>query len=176
MTRRLIAATALATTLWFPALADVETDLDFMISQQINRTMFEGALAAQRPLIVGAFENDLRARGFDISDTERFLDILMEEFIDEFTETMQVQARDIYRNTFSDQEISDIAAFLRTPSGQAMIKATPSLMAQGAQHGEVAGMEAGRNAMPRVLRRIRDEGITFGTPGVIEQLLKEFDI
>lgn len=174
--KSILCAFALTATLACAAVADVEADLDYMISQQVNRTMFEGALIAQRPLLVGAIENDLRKRGMGVSDIERFLDIFMEEFIDEFTDTMQDEARALYRDSFSDQEITDIAAFLRTPSGQALIAATPTLMADGAKRGQVAGREAGKNAAPRVLRRIRDEGITFDNPVVIDQLIEEFDI
>lgn len=174
--RSFLCVFALSATLTCPAGADVEADLDYMISQQINRTMFEGALSAQRPLLVSAIENDLRKRGMGVSDIERFLDIFMEEFIDEFTETMQDEARALYRENFSDQDITDIAAFLRTPSGQALVAVTPTLMADGARRGQIAGREAGKKAAPRVLRRIRDEGITFDNPVVIDQLIEEFDI
>ncbi|KIC50125.1 DUF2059 domain-containing protein [Tateyamaria sp. ANG-S1] len=174
--KSIICAVAFAATLATQATADVEADLDYLISQQVNRTMFEGALIAQRPLLVGAIENELRKRGMSVSDIERFLDIFMEEFIDEFTETMQDEARSMYKETFSEQEITDIAAFLRTPSGQAMVAATPSLMADGARRGQIAGVEAGNNAAPRVLRRIREEGITFDNPALIDQMIDEFDI
>ncbi|MCH2163150.1 MAG: DUF2059 domain-containing protein [Marinovum sp.] len=174
--RKLLTATSLCLALAAPAYADVEEDLDYLVEQQVNRTMFEAALTAQRPLIIGALENEFRNMGMSVSDMDHFFDIFIDEFIEEFTETMQVQAREIYAQAYTEQEIIDIAAFLRTPSGQAMIAKTPELMQQGAAHGQIAGMRAGENAMPRVMQRIEREGIEFETPGILDQLRRSFDL
>ncbi|MEM8577857.1 MAG: DUF2059 domain-containing protein [Pseudomonadota bacterium] len=152
--------------------ADRLSDARYIVSQTVTKEIFEGALVAQRPLIIGALENELRQSGITLSDTQRFFDLFMEEFIDEFTETMQEESTSINLNAFSDQELADIAAFMRSPSGQAFVLATPTVMAEGARIGQIAGTEAGRNAGPRVAERLRTEGITMTQDeGMMDRLL-----
>ena len=123
-----------------PAFADPQEDADFIVSRTITRTMFEGTLEVQRHLILSALQNDLSEKGIVLSSPERFLDIFMEEFIEEFTLSMQAQTGDIFLNRFSPSELNAIADFYRTPAGQALINASPDLMKAGAKLGQKAGL------------------------------------
>ena len=154
------------------AFADAQADADYIVSQTVTREMFAGALNAQRPLITGAMQNNLRAKGIQLPDPDRFFDFLMSEFLDEFTETMQGQTSSIYLDNFSEKQLQDIADFFRTDSGQAFIAATPKLMLEGARMGQIAGQAAGANAGKRLAARIKEEGlIVVDDPGLLSRLL-----
>ena len=154
-----------------PALADTQEDVDYIVSQTVTRAMFEGALSAQRPLIIGALENQFRADGIVISDSEAFFDIFIDEWIDEFTASMQRQTGQIYFDLFSEKEIADIAGFYRTDSGQALIEQTPALMQAGAQLGQIAGQQAARSTNEAVANRLEQEGITIGDKSLTQKIL-----
>jgi len=168
----------LASTIAFSCLstnlfADPQADADYIISQTVTREMFEAAISAQRPIIISAIQNDLRAKGITLPDPDRFFDLLMSEFIDEFTRTMQSQTASLYFDNFSEQQLADIAAFYKTESGQALIAATPAIMMEGARMGHVAGQQAGANAGARLADRIEAEGlISIDDPGLMSRLLE----
>lgn len=154
---------AFAIALFFPTFgaADPQSDADYIVSQQLTKEMFEGALMAQRPWLISAIDNDLKQKGIVLPDPDRFFDIFVEEFIDEFTETMQAQAAPLYLEAYTPEELSGLAAFLKTDAGQAMLRKAPQLMQAGAQLGEQAGIIAGQNASGRVAQRLEDENINF---------------
>lgn len=154
---------ALALALTVPTLstADPQSDAQFIVSQEMTKAIFEGAIRAQRPIIVSAIQNDLRTQGITLPDPDRFFDIFMEEFIGEFTASMQAQAAPIYLNAYSDEELAGIAAFYKTDAGQAMLRKAPELMMAGAQLGERAGLEAGEKVADRVAERLETEGINY---------------
>lgn len=155
-----------------PLHADRQANADYIVSQVITRTIFEGAIVAQRPVIIGAIQNELREKGITLPEPDRFFDLFMVEFLDEFTESMQAQSAAIYLDNFSEQELTDIAIFFKTASGQAYIAASPVLMLEGARMGQRAGERAGRNAAKRLAERIERENlIVFDDPGVLQRLL-----
>ncbi len=155
-----------------PSQADPKTDADYIVSQTVTRTLFEGALAAQRPLIIGAIQNDLRSKGVTLPDPDRFFDLFIDEFIDEFTQEMQAQTASVYLATFSGQQLADIADFYKTEAGQALIEVTPALMIEGARMGQIAGEKAGANAGRRLAARIESEGlVVVDDPSLLGPLL-----
>lgn len=155
-----------------PLHADPQGDADYIVSQTMTKRIFEGAIAAQRPVIVGAIQNDLRQRGITLPDPDRFFDLFMDEFIDEFTQSMQDQSASIYLDRFTAAELAEIAAFYKTPAGQSLVAATPDLMMAGAEMGQRAGMQAGLNAGRRLADRIESEGLlVIDDPSLTQQLL-----
>ncbi|MEM8979968.1 MAG: DUF2059 domain-containing protein, partial [Pseudomonadota bacterium] len=128
------------------ASADPKAAADYIVSQTVTQPIFEGAILAQKPLITGALQNQMRENGIRLKDPDRFFDLFLSEFMDEFVESMQAQSAQIFLDNFSESELNDIAAFMKTPSGQAYVAATPTLMQQGAEMGQRAGAQAGLNA------------------------------
>ena len=172
MRKRLIVLLLALGSLSTSVSADPEADAAYIASLVSTRDIFEGVLQVQRPLIVGTNQNELNALEIELTDPDRFFDILMEEFIDGFVEVMQSETAAIYLEQFSDQEISDIAAFFRTESGKAFVGATPELMMAGAAAGERVGQEAFGMSGVRVARRIEEEGlVVVNDPSVLERLL-----
>lgn len=99
----------------------------------------------------------------------------MEEFVEGFKVEMQERTKDIYLDLFTRSEIQGIAAFYRTDPGQALIRQSPVLMTRGASVGEAVGRTAATQLMPRVLHRIKQDGIVIDSPSVTEKLLNAFN-
>jgi len=150
-------AITFALALSLPVSADPQTDAEFIAGQTTTRAIFEGVIAAQRQVLISAIENDLRQRGIDLPDPERFFDVFLDVWIDEFTHSMQGQTADIYLQVFDEKELAGIAAFMRTPSGAAFVAASPELMMEGARLGERAGIEAAMRVGPVLADRLESE-------------------
>ncbi len=155
-----------------PARADSRSDAEYIVNQTLTRAHFEGVFAAARPMMIAALQHDFREKGISLPDPDRFFDLFMAEFMDEFVQSMRAQTASVYLENFSEQEIADIAAFYKTDAGQAMIRAAPALMMEGAKMGREAGQRAGENAGKRLAARIRAEGlIQVDDPGLLSKLL-----
>ncbi|MEP4957867.1 MAG: DUF2059 domain-containing protein [Roseobacter sp.] len=156
-----------------PSQADPRAAADYIVSQTVTHEMFEAVISVQRPLIIGTLQNELRAKGINLPDPDRFFDVFMEEFVDEFVKSMQEQSASIYLDNFTDQQLLDIAEFFKTESGQAYLSMTPTLMQEGAQLGQKAGEEAGANVAGRVAARIKKEGlVVVDDPSILSRLLE----
>ena len=167
--KHLVFALAFAAT---PVWADAEADAAYIVEQTVTRDLFEAAISAQRPVIIGALQNDFREKGISVSDPERVFDLFIEEWIVEFTEAMRAQSSAIYLELFSSNELEEIAAFFRTDTGQAYIAGSPELMQRGAEMGQKAGFLAGVNAGPRLAKRIEEEGLSIvEDPGLFKQII-----
>jgi len=158
----------------FPTVADPIKDSEYIVGQTVTRPLFEGALVALRPVLVSAITNDLKKQGIQISDTEAFFDIIIDEFIDEFTEIMQEETGAVYVEMFSESELADLAAFYKTETGQKLIAQTPALMQAGAKMGQIAGQKAGMNSRARVAKRLEEENILIDKDKSITKRLIEF--
>ncbi len=171
-TNEVFLSTAITLSLAFPALADPKTDIDYIVKQTLTRNIFEGAVMAQRELLVSAIENEMRKNDLRISDPDAFFDIFIDEWIEEFTTGMQAQTGVIYRNMFSDQELADIADFYRTDSGKALIQKTPLLMQAGANLGRKVGVTTSQTVNKRLAARLRAENVIIDSPSATEKILE----
>lgn len=158
LTRTLITAIFLSNPI--VAFAGPYEDATYIVEQTVTKTIFLGALKAQQPLILSAIENELRKKEIKISDMKRFSDVFMKEFIDEFTVNMQQESIGFYTLNFTSEQLSDLASFYTTSTGQLLIQKTPELLLWGAKTGAIAGAAAGKNANARVAKRLRDEDIS----------------
>lgn len=156
-----------------PSFADAQADATYIVEQTVNRAIFEGALTALRPVILSAVENDLRQSGIVISDIGGYMDITMDEFMEGYVAIMQEKSVPHFLNTFSPDDLANIAAFYATPAGQSLISQTPALMQFGATAGASAGQEAFLEARGRVRQRLIDEAIdvTNGDKSMMQKLL-----
>ncbi|MEM6891699.1 MAG: DUF2059 domain-containing protein [Pseudomonadota bacterium] len=153
--------------------ADAKTDASFIASQTATRAVFETAINAQRPMIAGAIENELRNNGITLTDPVRFVDLMMSEIMTEFVEIMQKEMATIYLDNFSEQQLEEIVRFFRSEAGQAYLIQTPALMAEGAKTGERAAQIAFANSGKRLAQKIEDEGlIVVDDPSMLSQLLE----
>lgn len=156
------------------SFADAQSDATFIVEQTVTQAMFEGALAALRPVLLSAVENDLRNENVTVSDVGAFMDIMMEEFIAEYTVEMQNATIPYYVENFSAKELSDIAAFYASDTGVVLINRTPELMQFGATAGAQAGELAFRDSRDRVRQRLIDENVdvTNGDASMMQRLLE----
>lgn len=169
--KRLIAAIFVSAYLLGPALADARKDAEYIVSQTVNETLFSGAMQALMPVIASAIQNDLGKLGVPVTKPETLIKILFEEFMDDFVIQMQSATVDYYYTEFSASELGDIAGFYRTPTGQALLKKTPELMAFGAETGRRVGGTVGQSVAGRLADRIEKDGIELTTPENRQKLL-----
>ncbi len=154
------------------AIASPQTDANYIAQQTLTKEMFEGALIAQRPLILSAIQNDLRNNGVILKKPEAFFDLFMGEFVDEFTLGMREEGAQLYLDTFTPKELSDIATFYKSETGQSFLKKTPALMQTSFTLGEKVGARAGMRVAPSLKKRIRDENLLeLEDRSVIDKLL-----
>lgn len=107
---------------------------------------FNQMMVQMRPMIV----QDMRTRGVSQEAAERFYEVMVEEFALEAPRFMELGAI-AYANAFTDQELIDIAAFLRTPSGRAMMERQPEVAGAMMRAGAIIGAEI----TPRIAERMR---------------------
>ena len=165
-----------ALTLAAPAAADPVADAQSIISATITEEAMSGVLTAMGPILVGAMDSEFRKNGIELSDTEVFSRILMEEFMAGYLDAMRGEMVAVYVEEFTPDELAGIAAFYNSPAGQAVAAKTPVLAQRGAAVGAVVGQKAGLAVADRVAARLRDEGVTITVdPAMQGQLLELLD-
>ncbi|MCL2791403.1 MAG: DUF2059 domain-containing protein [Desulfobulbus sp.] len=80
---------------------------------------------------------------------------IVEQFIKKYMSygTLKPEMIKLYAQTFTKEELNDITAFYRTPTGQKAIQVMPQLMAQGAQIARAKMQEH----MPELQQQIKEE-------------------
>jgi uncharacterized protein len=63
--------------------------------------------------------------------------------------------RDAYARHLTDQQLIDITAFYRTPSGARFVELTPLITSESIRDGAALGREAGMAAVPAIIERMR---------------------
>jgi len=173
MKKHILAATLLINAA-LPAFADPQADIDYIVEQTITRELFEGALQAQKPILLRALESSFRSNGVEVSDLDKFLDVMIDEWIDGFTVEMQSSIGEVYKSEFTEMELKAIAEFYRSSGGQALIAKTPAIMQASAELGMKAGPIALKKVKPRMDKRLREEGVTLSKPNALERILDAF--
>jgi hypothetical protein len=106
---------------------------------------FTGMIDQMRPLML----QDLRARGVSEEMAQRIINLTTEEYAREAPRFVELGAI-AYANAFTDQELRDIADFLRTPSGRSMSAHQTEIAGAMMQAGAIIGQEVGLRVMERV--------------------------
>ena len=177
MTRPILCALLLSTALTAaPARADPVDDARAIIAATVTDEAMSGVLAAMGPVIFGAMENEFRNAGIELSDTEAFANILIEEFMAGYIEAVSAEMVTIYVEEFTADELAGIAAFFASPAGKAMAAKTAVLAQRGAAVGAQVGQQAAMAVSDRVAARLRAEGITITLdPQMQDRLLELLD-
>jgi hypothetical protein len=84
--------------------------------------------------------------------------ILRDEFVRIFTDKrkdMERVARDAYARNLNDQELRDVTAFYRTPTGKRLIDVQPTITSESMRDGGDIGRSAMAEAMPFIIERMR---------------------
>lgn len=111
-----------------------------------GESAFSDMIVQMRPMII----QDMRNRGVPEDAAERVYLIMVEEFGREVPRFLELGTI-AYANAFDDQQLTDIAAFLRTPSGRAMVENQAEISGAMMQ----AGMIIGQEIAPRITERMR---------------------
>ncbi|MGR3469027.1 MAG: DUF2059 domain-containing protein [Shimia sp.] len=171
-TARLVAPIILCLSIASTAGADAREDAERIARQAASPAIIDAALNAQRPLIIGAIENELRGKGIRLPDPDRFYDLFFAEFKDIFYEELHAITAEQYLGAFTPRHLAEIAAFLESPAGTAWTEATPGLIQRGGAAGAIAGERAGQQFGARLGRRLEEEGlIVVDDPSTLRRLL-----
>jgi hypothetical protein len=111
-----------------------------------GESAFNDMVVQIRPIII----QDMRTNGASQETAERVYALMVEEFAREAPRFVEAGAI-VYANAFTDQELRDIAVFLRTPAGQSMIENQAEIAGAMMQ----AGMIIGQEVALRVIERAR---------------------
>ena len=65
----------------------------------------------------------------------------------------------LYEKAFTEQEILDIVAFYKTPTGKKILRVSPKLAKESLQLGKKLGEDLGRPLFERVWKRMKKEGV-----------------
>lgn len=107
---------------------------------------FLDMMEQMRPMML----QNMRTQGVSEEIANRVTELFVQEFRQEAPRMLELGAI-AYANKFTDQELIDLAAFLRTPSGRAWAENQNEIAAAMMQ----AGMLVGQEVAARVLERVR---------------------
>jgi hypothetical protein len=144
-----------------PVMADPEADRKRLAEALYSDDVLDASFEVMLPVLSGSLESQFRTLGITISDPVAFTDVFAQEFRVRFAENVRTEMAVALKDIFTDEEITEIAAFLDTPAGAKYFAAQAELTRVGFRIGEMAGMQAGTDAAERVATRMNAEGITF---------------
>lgn len=110
-----------------------------------GEAMFTDMLAQMRPMML----QDFQSRGVGEEVANRFIEVFTEEFAREAPRFVELSAM-AYANAYNDQELRDIAAFLRMPSGRAWVQRQSEISGAMMRAGMIIGEEVAARALERV--------------------------
>lgn len=113
-----------------------------LISQQLI-----GAIVQVKPELKGKY---------DVFITE-FLDTALGEGRDEILGAIAV----IYARNFTIDEIKDITAFYKTPTGRKVVQMLPEIQAESAKIGQAWGTKVARRTLERLRSKLKEDGHEF---------------
>jgi hypothetical protein len=141
-----VQATAIAQTPAHLALAD-ELVVAAQVSQQ-QMKIIPQIVEMIMPMVVRG--NEAHADELHTILSEEFTTIFRAQRVE-----MERVARDAYARNLTDQELRDVTAFYRTPSGKRLVEAMPAITSESMQAGQEIGRRAAIEAMPHILDRMR---------------------
>lgn len=95
----------------------------------------------------------------DLTDDHRqqLIAVIEDEFEATFPEFVNMMVP-IFDKTFTEQEINDVVAFYKTPSGKAFAEKQPQMMMQSMQVGQAWGQLFGQRVSERVKAKAKELG------------------
>jgi hypothetical protein len=163
--RRLLAAFAVLAALSVAPAVTLPASAQKSTKEQDIRTLIELSGAARiATQMVNAMMPQMRDLILKMRPeiSKAHLDLLLGEFTQvfaqsapKFVETMVP----LYEQRFTQQEIRDVVAFYRTPTGQKMLAELPGLMNDGMRIGQQWGQAVAQLAVQRIQTRIKELGI-----------------
>jgi hypothetical protein len=125
---------------------------------ELQMSMVPQVVDAVMPLVVRGNE----------AHADQIRTVVSEEMTIAFTAMLPellLATRDAYATFLTDQELLDLTAFYRTPSGQQIIKMMPKISSQSITAGQDVGRNAAQRALPVIIERL--QRANFKVPGRI---------
>jgi uncharacterized protein len=116
---------------------------------------------AMLPMIFKAFKPAIVQNRPDV---DRDFDALVPVMIDKMTgriSELEDSIVDVYANNFSADELRDLIAFYKSPTGQKFLQKTPLVTQQTMAAGQKFGQSAGAEAQKEMIEQLRNKGHTL---------------
>jgi uncharacterized protein len=91
------------------------------------------------------------------ADFEAIKPVLIETFVRRSDEMTDVLAT-VYSKNFTGQELRDMTAFYRTPTGQKLLQLMPTVAQESMQAGQIFGHHIAAEIKERVIEELRKRG------------------
>jgi len=146
--RGAFAAVAVAVAMWGQASAQ-ETDRvalarELLALMQVEETISE-LFDTMSPMMAASVAQEMRLTA---SERARLGEILAEEFRGAGPEILR-EVSNVYAQRLTEQELCEIIAFLRSPSGQALLRGQAEAETELERVGQVIGMRVALQALTR---------------------------
>ena len=102
-------------------LANPQDDAELFMRHFIDQYYWDSAYQSNRRFSVEIYESALRERGVAILDRGRFTDLMPEIAADEAMERLEIRVSGLVIDGYGPHHLSEIAAFLRTPTGRKLL-------------------------------------------------------
>ncbi|MEQ1493665.1 MAG: DUF2059 domain-containing protein [Terricaulis sp.] len=109
---------------------------------------FLDMMEQMRPIML----QNMRAQGLSEETANRVTELFVQEFQQEAPRMLELGSI-AYANKFTDQELIDLAIFLRTPAGRAWVENQTEIAAAMMQAGMLVGQEVAARVLDRVRRQ-----------------------
>jgi uncharacterized protein len=131
-----------------PAFADEQRELA-LATQVVEDAGLRAQVLQGMEMVMPMAREQLRTRAPGM-DADRFI-VLFREEIDRMMPSMLADIAKTYADQFTEEELTQLAAFFRSPGGRALVAKQPALTDKLAAVGRQYGAQAGLAAATRLL-------------------------
>jgi uncharacterized protein len=156
---RLIGLLAVLLALMEPAGAQSPVSDSEIAARELITTMkLSDQFSLMLPMVFKAMKPAIVQNRPDVDrDFDALLPVLQQKMTARVNELMEAVVV-IYANNFSAQELRDLTAFYKTPTGQKFLQKTPAIAQQTMIAGQKFGQSAGAEAQKEMIEQLRNKG------------------
>jgi uncharacterized protein len=155
----LIALFAVLAALVAPASAQSPgSDSEIAARELITTMKLSDQFTLMLPMVFKAMKPAIVQNRPDVDrDFDALVPVLQQKMAARINELMEAVVV-IYSSNFSAQELRDLIAFYKTPTGQKLLQKTPALTQQTMIAGQKFGQSAGAEAQKEMIEQLRNKG------------------
>jgi hypothetical protein len=156
---RLMALFAVLLALVAPAAAQSPASDSEIAARELIATMkLSDQFTLMLPMVFKAMKPAIVQNRPDVDrDFDALVPVLQQKMAARINELMEAVVV-IYSSNFSAQELRDLIAFYKTPTGQKLLQKTPALTQQTMIAGQKFGQSAGAEAQKEMIEQLRNKG------------------
>jgi hypothetical protein len=135
-----------------------ETESQIAARELIATMKLSDQFALMLPMVFRSMKPAIVQNRPDVDrDFDALVPVLQQKMNARIGELMEAVVA-IYSSNFSAQELRDLTAFYKTPTGQKLLQKTPALAQQTMIAGQKFGQSAGAEAQKEMVEQLRNKG------------------